>query len=539
VNIPAAGPAAPVSGQIPVPVPEPGPDPVPRAVTVSATGSVTVSAAAAAPVSLPRPGPPAGAESGAESGTADGTANGSDCPPAGCPYGSGDPLVEDRDDGDRFARAFSLTAPVRLWEDAFAADPHAYYETLRAQGPVGWAELAPGVPAYIVTGRRAALDLLRDPETWTRDPRAWEPAVAQDSPVLGMMRWRPNALCANGAAHVRYRTTLADAFGMMEPHELRARVHRAVDILVCRFGPLGEADLVADFSRPLMALVFNDLFGLPDSESGRLSDSLRAMMEGGERAHQGEAEYGRYVLGLIAAKLAERGDDLPSRLLDHPLGLTPEEVTWQVFLTLAAGLEPTANLVANALSRILGNPAYYTTLTSGSRPVMDAVNEVLRYETPLANFGIHYAREPVAFHGVWVRTGVPVVISYGALGYFAERDGGGAGAEPDAAASTGPGHHPNDASHLSWSAGEHACPVKQHTLLITTEAIERLTQWLPDLDAVIPRERLDWRPGPFHRALTALPVRFTPRTPDRTTRTHGSGADRDGTLLREARRGRQ
>jgi cytochrome P450 len=401
------------------------------------------------------------------------------------------------------ADAFSLSAPVRLWEDDFAADPHSYYATLKAQGPIGWAELAPGVPAYVVTDRRAALDLLHDSETWSHDPRAWEATVAEDSPILGMMRWRPNALFSDADAHIRYRRTLIDAFDLVEPHDLRERVHRAVDILVSRFGPRGSADLVADFARPLMALIFNNLFGLPDSESGRLNDALGQMMEGGEKSAQGEAEYGRYVLELIGAKSAQRGDDLTSRLLDHPLALTPEEVTWQVFLTLGAGHEPTANLVSNALSRILGNPAYYSTLTSGSRPVMDAVVEVLRYETPLSNYGIHFARESLSFHGVWVQAAIPVVVSYGALGHFAEKDFAG-------------DHHPHDASHLSWSAGEHSCPVKQHTLLIATEAIERLTQWLPDLEPLTPRERLTWRPGPFHRSLTALPVRYTPRTPDQS-----------------------
>ncbi|MFJ8075416.1 cytochrome P450 [Streptomyces sp. NPDC096176] len=397
--------------------------------------------------------------------------------------------------------AFSLSAPVRLWEEGFATAPHRYYEALRAQGPVGWAELAPGVPAYVVTDRRAALDLLHDTETWSHDPRAWEATVAEDSPVLGMMRWRPNTLFADGDAHIRYRRTLVDAFDLVEPHDLRERVHHSVDVLVGRFGPAGQADLVAGFARPLMALVFNNLFGLPDSESGRLDAALGAMMEGGDRAAEGEAEYGKYVLELIAAKSARRGPDITSWLLDHPLALTPEEVTWQVFLTLGAGHEPSANLVSNALSRILGNPAYYSTLTSGSRPVMDAVLEVLRYETPLANYGIHFARESVSFHGVWVRAAVPVVVSYGALGHFSEQ----------AFAGT---HHRHDASHLSFSAGEHACPVKQPAVLIATEAIERLTQWLPDLEPVVPRERLTWRPGPFHRSLTALPVRFTPRSPD-------------------------
>ncbi|MFE9017818.1 cytochrome P450 [Streptomyces sp. NPDC007808] len=407
---------------------------------------------------------------------------------------------------------FARSAPVRLWEDGFALDPYPYYEALRAQGPVGWGELAPGVPAYVVTCRRAALDLLHDTDTFSHDPRPWESTVADDSPVLGMMRWRPNTLFADGAAHARYRTSLIDTFDRIEPHDLRARVHRAVRVLVGRFGPEGRADLVGEFTRPLMALVFNDLFGLPDSHGDRLHVALGKMMEGGAEAAEGEAEFGGYVLELIAAKTERRGEDLPSRLLDHPAGLTAEEVTWQVFLTLGAGYEPTANLVSNALSRILGNPRYYSTLTSGARPVTDAVTEVLHHETPLANYGIHYARRPVSFHGAWIRAAVPVVVSYGALALQDDPQGsrGPAVAEPQA-----PGRrHPRDASHLSWSAGPHACPVRQHTLLIATEAIERLTQWLPDLEPVLPRERLTWRPGPFHRSLTSLPVRFSPRSPD-------------------------
>ncbi|MFE2043695.1 cytochrome P450 [Streptomyces sp. NPDC059477] len=397
--------------------------------------------------------------------------------------------------------AFSRSAPVRLWEDGFAVDPYRYYAALAKQGPVGWAELAPGVPAYVVTDRRAALDLLRDAETFSHDPRPWEATVADDSPVLGMMRWRPNTLFADGAEHVRYRTVLIDSLDLVEPHDLRDRVHRAVHVLVSRFGPRGEADLVADFARPLMALVFNSLFGLPESQSDRLHAALGKMMEGGAQATEGEQEFGGYVLELIAGKVQRRGGDVPSALLDHPEGLSPEEVTHQVFLMLGAGHEPTTNLISNALSRILGNPLYYSTLTNGARPVMEAVVEVLHHETPMANYGIHYARKALTFHGTWIRAAVPIVISYGAMGHFAEqadvKDG-----------------RPRDASHLSWSAGPHACPVKQHALLITTEAIERLTQWLPDLEPVLPRERLTWRPGPFVRSLTALPVRFSPRSPD-------------------------
>lgn len=399
------------------------------------------------------------------------------------------------------SEGFARTAPVRLWEEGFAADPHRYYTALRAQGPIGWAELAPGVAAYVVTDRRAALEVLRGEEQFTRDPRAWEATVPEDSPVLGAMRGRPSALYSDGDGHRRYRATLIDVFDLIEPHDLRSRVHRAVRLLVDRIGPRGSADLVGEFARPLLALLFNDLFGLPDSQGERLYRGLARMVEGGADAAAGEAEFNGYVVDLIAAKTERPGEDLPSQLLAHPEKLTEEEVLWQVSVTMGVGFESASNLLSNTLSRIIGNPHYYSTLTSGARPVMEAVLEVLHHETPLANFGVYYAREPLAFHGVWIRDAVPVVVSFGALGHFAERE-------------VTSGRHPSDASHLSWGAGPHACPVKQHTMLIVTEAIERLMQWLPDLEPTLPRAQLAWRPGPFQRSLKALPVRYTARTPD-------------------------
>ena len=86
---------------------------------------------------------------------------------------------------------------------------------------------------------------------------------------------------------------------------------------------------------------------------------------------------------------------------------------------------------------------------------------------------------------------------------------------PDGLPSSSEGNPRTDGgAHLAWSAGPHACPVKQPALLIATTAIERLATQLCDLELTVPREQLEWRPGPFHRALAHLPASFTPLTPD-------------------------
>jgi cytochrome P450 len=92
-----------------------------------------------------------------------------------------------------------------------------------------------------------------------------------------------------------------------------------------------------------------------------------------------------------------------------------------------------------------------------------------------------------------------------------------------AAANTDPAlaasrHASSNRSHLAWSAGPHACPAKDPARLITVTAIENLFNRLPDVELAVPEDSLTWRPGPFNRALAALPARFTPvratRQPD-------------------------
>lgn len=394
-------------------------------------------------------------------------------------------------------------APVKVYGPEFAADPNRFYAHLRQYGALAPVEIAPDVTAMLVTDYRAALDLLHDEETWSKDSRGWMQTVPQDTPVMPMLSWRPNVFYSDGAAHDRYRQVITDSFKLVEPHELRTRVHHAADTLIRRFGDKGEADLIGEYARLIPLLMFNNLFGMPDSYGERLISALGGMLDGNspEEAAAANAAYEAYIMELVGAKKAQRGPDLTSWFMDHPNNLTDEELIHQVILTMGAGNEPLANLIGNALSRMLSDDRYYSTLSGGALTVQDAINEVLWNDPPMANYSAHFPRRDVFFHGTWIRAGQLVMVSYAAAnGQFGPtsleqaRSGGG--------------------SHLSWSAGPHGCPVQRHALLIATTAIERLTAWLSDIELAVETEQLVWRNGVFHRALAALPARFTPITPN-------------------------
>ncbi|MEV5479550.1 MULTISPECIES: cytochrome P450 [Streptomyces] len=417
-------------------------------------------------------------------------------PPPGCPAHAAPPQQYPPAQPD-------AQTPVKLYGPDFAADPRRIYAQLRQYGALAPVEIAPEVTAMLVTDYRAALDLLHDDATWSKDSREWMTTVPPDSPVMPMLMWRPNVFYADGPAHVRYRDVIVDSFKLVEPHELRARVHHAADMLIQRFGAHGEVDLMADYARLIPLLMFNNLFGLPDSYSERLIAAIAGMLDGNspEEAAAANDAFTTYIMELVGAKKAQRGPDLTSWFMDHANGLNDEELIHNIILTMGAGNEPLANLIGNALARMLSDDRYYNTLTGGALTAHDAINEVLWNDPPLTNYSAHFPVRDVFFHGTWVRKGQLVMVSYAA-----------ANSQFDTTGQTGPGS--GGGSHLAWAAGPHACPVKRHALLIATTAIERLTAWLSDIELAVDTSTLQWRNGAFHRALVALPARFTPITPD-------------------------
>ena len=390
------------------------------------------------------------------------------------------------------------TRPTALYGPAFAADPHGHYDRLRAHGAVAPVEIAPGVEALLVTDYQAALDVLRDAETFSKDPRAWQQTLPPDSPVLPMLGWRPTVLFSDGEVHARYRQVVTDGLALIEPHVLQARVTQVAHELIRRFDGVGTADLIAQYARQLPLFVFNTWFGVPEEHSARLVAGMSGMMESTEKAAAAYADFVSVVAGMVADRRGGGRNDLTSWFLHHPAGLDNDEVVRQITLTMSAGHEPTTNLIGNSLLRILTDDRYAGSLFGGAMTAHQAIDEVLWHEPPLANFSAHYPRYDLTFHGRRIEAGQLVLVSYAA-------------ANSQAAPAADESHlRSGESAHLAWAAGPHACPAREPALLIAITAIEQLTSRLGDLELAVPEGELVWRPGPFPRALVHLPVRFSP-----------------------------
>ncbi|KRV48966.1 cytochrome [Wenjunlia vitaminophila] len=369
---------------------------------------------------------------------------------------------------------------------------------MRLYGPTAPVELYPGVPATLVTSYEAALDVLRTPETFSKDPRRWrdlmEGRVAPDNPAVPMMMYRPNALFTDGEEHRRLRGAITDSLDRVDPIALRGYVERSADALIDRFCETGEADLLADYARALPLFVFNQLFGSPPEFGDRLVRGMSGIFDGVD-AEKANAELTEAMIDLVALKRRKPGPDVTSWLMAHPAQLTDEEMLHQLVLLLGAGTEPQQNLIANGLRLLLSDERFAGSLSGGSLPVEDALDEALWTDPPMANYGVHYPVRDVDFRGVRLREGTPVVVSFAA-----------ANNDPTLVSDQRSGNR----AHLAWSAGPHGCPAQNSARLGASVAIERLLDRLPEVELAVPPEELQWRPGPFHRALAALPVRFPP-----------------------------
>ncbi|MBL1106653.1 cytochrome P450 [Streptomyces sp. 5-8] len=383
-----------------------------------------------------------------------------------------------------------------MHDTAFAADPHQVYDRLRAHGPAGPVELAPGIDATLVVGHETALRVLQNSTLFARDARRWkalnEGRIGLDHPVLPMMMYRPNCLFTDGAVHLRLRKAVTDSLARLNITRIRRDVEPIADYLIDQFSERGRADLLNDYAKLLPLLLFNKLFGCPADIGDTLTSSMSAIFDGKDALRANE-ELTACLMELIALKRRRPGDDVTSWLIQHPAGLTDEELKDQLVMLMGAGVEPERNLIGNALLLLLAPGA-------GGRDsgmlIEEAIDHVLWDQTPIANYATHYPVQDVDLGGVVAEANTPVVIS------FAAANSDPALAEARRTRSKG--------AHLAWGAGPHACPAKDPAQVIAVTAIEKILNALPDLTLAVHEKELEWRPGPFHRALATLPVAFSP-----------------------------
>lgn len=187
--------------------------------------------------------------------------------------------------------------------------------------------------------------------------------------------------------HRQLRNIVTQAFTPRSVARLSERITAIVNELLDRVAATGHMDIIDDLSYPLPVIVIAEMLGIPQEDRERFkvwSDAVvgATHSEGGDP----QAEMSEYFLDMIQQRRREPEDDLISALLDAQIDgqhLNQRELLGFCILLLVAGNETTTNLIGNALLCFDEQPEVMEQLRSEPELVPGAIEEVLRYRSPV------------------------------------------------------------------------------------------------------------------------------------------------------------
>ena len=398
-----------------------------------------------------------------------------------------------------------------LYSHDFRLTTHETYARMRDESPV---HVQPGLdgetPIWFVTRYDDVAAVLGDNERFVLDPAlALTPeelaAMREDVTIAADERVSENLLAKDGEDHRRLRRLVSSAFTPRMVEQLRPRIQEIADELIDRVADGGAMELVDDFAFPLPITVIAELLGIPVEDQSRFREWSSNVVtpaltpEQQEVAARRADEFVAYLDELFAQRRAEPGPDLVSALVraevegDH---LTENELYGMVVLLIVAGHETTVSLITNAVHALLTHPDQLALLRDDPSLVPGAVEELLRFDSPVERAITRWAAADVELGGQRIARGDLVIAVVGSANRDAERFPH--AAELDV--------RREDTRHVGFGRGPHFCLGAPLARLETAIALDTLLRRLPGLRLEIAEDELYWRPIPLFRSLAALPV---------------------------------
>jgi cytochrome P450 len=363
--------------------------------------------------------------------------------------------------------------------------------------------LPSGTPVWLVTRYEEARQALNDPRL-SKDETLRSQVATLSFPSHVEARMNHHMLNADPPDHTRLRRLVSAAFTARRVDALRPRIQEITDQLLDELAPADEVDLLDAFAFPLPIQVICELIGVPMDDRDdfrRWSNAILTSPQSSQEAITSAVAMIEYIGALLERKRAEPADDLLTALIEVQDGgdrLTEGELSSMVFLLLVAGHETTVNLIGNGVHALLTHPDQLARLRAEPALLPRAIEEFLRYESPVETATFRITTEPVEFAGVTVPANQVLLVSLLA----ANRDGD---RFPDAdRLDIGR----DGSQHVAFGHGIHYCLGAPLARLEGQIAIGSLLARFDHLELAIPAESLNWRPGVLMRGLNSLPVRL-------------------------------
>ncbi len=402
------------------------------------------------------------------------------------------------------------------------AEPHAFLARLRRESPVCKVTDPRGSPIYLVTSYALIEEATKRVEDFSNHIGhllvVGDEANPEVARILSQVSGGPGLLLiTDDPEHKRYRALVNAVFAQGRVANLTPTVERIVNELIDAMLEKGEADFVNEFAVLLPTYVIADILGLARADYPRVrawSDSvIRIVSRMGTPEEEIAAahdvvEFRRFISERVRLRRQEPADDLISNLVSVRLdGLEPlndEEASGLTFEIAVAGNETTRNTLMSGLVQLLRHPDQLRDLASDPSLVANAVEELLRYETPATSMW-RVATRDTELGGVAIPKGAEVLLRFDA----ANRDPA-KFEDPDAFDI----RRRNARAQVAFGApGVHRCLGQMLARKELSIAIPALLSRLHNIRIIPEGSDTAYWPGLLHRGIGSLRIAFD-RTPD-------------------------
>jgi cytochrome P450 len=398
---------------------------------------------------------------------------------------------------------------IDLFSPAAKADPYPTFSLVRASDPIHSLKMEDGHTTWLITRYEDALAILKDQRFIKDFRRLLTPEEREQAQGNIYTMMNTHMLSFDPPDHTRLRALVNISFTPRLVEQWHERIQAVADELIDAIEQQNERefDLIDAFAFPLPIVVITEMLGVPTEDRANFREWSNALLDGAgnpetfQRIREQMLAFTIYLNNLIETKRQQPGDDLISRLIVAEADgdkLNQTELLAMIFLLLVAGHETTVNLLGNSTLALLQNPAQKQLLHENPALMKNAVEEFLRFHSPVAVGTSRWVGEDLEFGGKQMRRGDSVLVGLAASNHDPQEF-----AQPDQLDITR-----KENRHLAFGMGIHYCLGAPLARLEGQIAINTLLQRLPNLRLAVPAEELVWRPSMLLLGLSKLPVTF-------------------------------